>query len=130
MARCPDCNKFTSKNTEEEPEVTDGPDVDEDGNVTMTVKIVNQCAECSTELEESEFELEGSVDADGHMGDGHELEVAEDPTVERTDSSGARYEKRMFGVKVTAQVNCSCGAHVGDVEMKDEVASSAMESLI
>lgn len=129
MARCPDCNKFTSKNTEVEPEITQDPEIEPDGSVSVSVKIVNECADCSTELEESEFELTGEADVSRHEGDGHELECGE-PEVTRTDSGGARYAKRMFGVEVKVPVSCSCGGLEQDVVMKGEVASSAMESLI
>jgi len=134
MARCPDCNKFTGKNVDEDPEITDGPDTDvSEGllTVTLTAKIHNDCEECSTELEETEIELSGQLDASDHTEDGHGFTVEEDDVeLSRTDSGGGRYAKRMFGVEGTAKARCDCGEEF-TVDLKgDAVASSQMESLI
>lgn len=128
MARCPNCNKFTGKNVEEDPEVTQDMAVDEDGNVSMQVRIANQCEECSLEIEEFTFDLESKIDRGEHKGEEHELEIGE-PEVTRTDSGGGRYKKRMFGVEVTAQITCSCPEKTTWTvdEMKDEIPSSSME---
>jgi hypothetical protein len=40
MPRCPDCNKFASVSTDQEPEI-DNLEVDEEGVVTATARIVN-----------------------------------------------------------------------------------------
>lgn len=129
MPKCTTCTKFTSKDTEVEPEVTQDPEINEDGSLTMTVRIVNSCAECSEELEEAEFELEGQVDVSEHTGEGHEVDLGE-PEIERTDSGGTRYAKRMLGVEVKIGVTCSCGDLKAEAVMKDEIASSQMESLV
>lgn len=145
--RCPDCNKFTAKNTEVDPEVTTDPEV-EDDTVKVSVKITNQCEDCSTDLEEAEFDMELDLDSEPdkksgnsiewkgttlkeHQGEGHKLVVNGDPDVERTDSGGGRYAKRMLGVDVTVSIACECDdAQIATVVLHDEIASSQMDSLV
>lgn len=59
MARCPDCNKFVSLDSSQDPEVT--VDVDETGEVSCAFQIANVCEQCSTEMYTAEFDT--SVDA-------------------------------------------------------------------
>jgi hypothetical protein len=73
--RCPDCNKFVSFD-EADPEVND-LDVSDNGSVTASVRIVNTCAECGTELKEAMLELEESPDLAAHIGEGHTLSIGE-----------------------------------------------------
>ena len=61
MARCPDCNKFVSLDSEQDPECS--LDVDESGEVSGSIQIANACAECGTEMFTAEFDA--SVDATG-----------------------------------------------------------------
>jgi hypothetical protein len=71
--RCPDCNKFVSNN-EADPEVQDDSPALEDGGVSVEVRIVNECADCGTELTEANFEQTVDFDAEvvkAHTGDGH-----------------------------------------------------------
>ena len=56
--RCPDCQKFVSFE-EQDPDV-ESVDLN-DGTVTADVRIVNACAECSTELTEASFSMETTV---------------------------------------------------------------------
>lgn len=60
MARCPDCNKFVSFE-EVEPEVN-SLEVDSSGYVTAEIRIVNECADCSTELREANLDLSANAD--------------------------------------------------------------------
>jgi hypothetical protein len=148
MARCPECNKFTGKDTEVDPEVTSEPTVT-DGLVEMEVRMVNNCAECSTELEEITFNLEAALDGTNlsegssiewkdvksykdHQGKGHELSVKGEPDVSRTDSAGGRYAKRMYGVDAVVELQCACleDETVCTVTMHDEVQASGMESMV
>lgn len=55
MARCPDCNKFVSTDSEQDPEVS--IDVDENGEVTGSIQIANACAECGTEMHTADFDV-------------------------------------------------------------------------
>lgn len=54
--RCPDCSKMVSYG---EPEAElQSEDVDDDGKVSATVRLVLPCGECGTELKDNEFEFE------------------------------------------------------------------------
>ena len=59
MARCPDCNKFVSLDSEQDPEVS--IDVDEEGHVTGSVQIANACEQCGTEMYTAEFDVNVST---------------------------------------------------------------------
>ena len=63
--RCNDCNKFVSFDDSTEPEAE--IEIDEDGQISGTVRIVLTCAECGTELKESNFDVSEEADIeDGH----------------------------------------------------------------
>ena len=139
--RCPDCNKFVSFD-EGEPEVNN-IDVDSEGNVTANVRITNNCAECSQELTEANFDLEADHvdDCKEHVGKGHELSV-EDNGCERTDRSGffkkgkfvpayGRYAKHFYGVELSYTITCSCGKLENvDGVLRDEIQGSSMDGLV
>jgi hypothetical protein len=141
MPYCYGCSAITGKDTEVEPEVQSGPDFDpESGGITASVRIANACTDCSSEIEESTFDLEGEVDVTEHQGEGHELTL-EDVEWERTDRNQTkdrngkpiksyRYQRRFYGVSGEAVVSCSCQEEpVGSVVLEDEVQASGMESL-
>lgn len=137
--RCPDCNKFVSFD-EADPEV-DELEIDDDGQITCSVRITNTCAECGTELKEATLELEDEVAVDGHSGDDHELQIIEAGT-ERTSrsgyykkgewvSAGGRYAKTYYGADVSYEVTCLCGkleAITGSIG--DDVQASGMEEMV
>lgn len=50
MPKCPNCPQFVSKETDNEPDYSDVT-ADNAGNITGDVRLVNECAECGTELE-------------------------------------------------------------------------------
>lgn len=147
--RCPDCSRMVSYDTEVEPEVTNDPSV-EDGTVTVEVKRVLTCAECGTELKETEFSVD--VDVSGAMGecdkapleeDGSkgehdwEVEVDAQPTtgVINKDRKGRtitnpRYMTTTYGVDITATLTCAhCGEHVEFIA-SDETPASSMDELV
>lgn len=72
--RCPDCSKFVSFDTDTEPEV-DATEVDDEGHVTFDARIVNNCAECGTELTEYTFNVE--VDLTDAVG-AHQTEALDE----------------------------------------------------
>lgn len=137
--RCDQCNKFVSFE-EDDPEVED-LEVDEDGSVTGTVRIVNTCAECGQELKEATLDIDSRVDVpDGHKGEGHELTV-EEAGSERTSrsgyykkgewvSAGGRYAKTYYGASVDYTVTCSCGNFTAEGQWEDDVQASGMEEMI
>lgn len=134
MARCGTCNKFATKDVETEPEIVKDLEVDDDGEVTMNVRIFNSCADCGDELEEAELELSAQIpeeEVKEHKGKGHQLEPQEEePEVTRTDEGGGnRYSKRFYGVESTVSINCECGDS-WSVDLKDKIAASGMESTV
>jgi hypothetical protein len=77
--QCPECHKFPAFDDSNDPEVN-GLEVDEDGHVSASVRIVLTCAEDSTELKEATFDVEADVPsefAEAHHGNDHELSVEE-----------------------------------------------------
>jgi hypothetical protein len=131
-------------NDEQEPEV-ESPEISEEGVVTVSVRIVNACTDCGTELSEASFELESHEVADAVVAHRKscpdrltapppELEVEEDSS-ERTrredgkPNTPSRYRRTYYGARVEFTVTCTCGWTVsGSVE--DDVAASGMDSLV
>jgi hypothetical protein len=122
-----------------EPEVD--LEVDEDGMVTGTARIVLTCAECGTELKEANFDAEVDLSdwAEKHQGEKHSLEV-EASNSEMTQRSQthdrhgrkiklARYMRSYYGVSVQAQVKCSCGEET-EGTFEDEVMASGMDEMV
>lgn len=54
--RCDSCNKFVSFDTETEPDIS--VQLENDGTISGTVRIVNTCAECGQEMKETTFDVE------------------------------------------------------------------------
>ena len=139
--RCPDCNKFVAFD-ENEPEV-ESLEVDEDGNVIASVRIVNACADCGTELKEATLEMESNIGNEAlnkHQGKGHELKIEERGS-ERTQRSGyfkkgqfvaafGRYAKTFYGAEVEFAVTCSC-EKLNPIEgsVTDDVQASSMDEM-
>lgn len=154
--RCPDCNKFVSNDAESDPEVEEieiteeptaavPPNAEEGsgavdshpGQVTARVRITVNCAECSTELKEHNFETEAELPEAvvDHVGEGHELSVEEESSerTERSEGKG-RGTRQFYGYQLTAKVTCSCGKLGEDgageeLVFEDDVQSSHMNEL-
>jgi hypothetical protein len=145
--RCPDCNKFVG-NDEQEPEVESVEvEADESGHATVTasVRIVNACADCGTELTEATLDLEAEVTLEpaDHKcpsetaGEEPALDLeAEETSSERTNRSDgkpntpSRYRRTFYGAQVEATVKCRCGKIETTVTLADEVQASGMESMV
>ena len=136
--RCPDCNKFVSYDDSTDPEVE--LEVDEEGSVTGTVRIVLTCADCSTELKDAEFEVDVDAQdfAEEHKGDGHELSVEDNgiSLVSRQESVNPktkkpipfRYRRSYYGAAGSIDVSCSCGGNQS-FEWEEEVQASGMNEI-
>ncbi len=108
--RCPNCEKFASLETAEEPEIQ-GEEIqgDEDDGyfITGEVRIVRVCQDCGEELKEANLEFEMECPP-GFSEDGWEYEL--DSTVtERADTVNSkgrpikpRYAKSYYGAEITA----------------------------
>lgn len=130
MARCNNCNKFVSIE-EQDPEVN-GLEVDDDGNVTAEVRIVNACADCGDELTETTFNMEGKVDLDHNSQPGkeHELSAEEDGDSERTTRTEGKGRglRTFYGAALECEVTCTCGA-TSTLRLSDDIQASRMDSL-
>lgn len=145
--RCASCNKFVSFDTESDPEV-ENLEVDDEGNVSMSVRIVNTCAECGDEMTEASMDIEVERDAycqdwDEHIKEKHEaneegeipegkepvLEVSEAGSERTSRSEGkGRGMKTFYGAKIDFEVKCKCEwTATGTAE--DDVQASSMDEL-
>lgn len=97
--RCPDCNKFASFDTETDPEIN--VEVAEDGQITGDVRIVNTCAECSTELKEATLD----VDDDGIASqlEDHRAAMVAAKLAEIESSGGAIAQRTAEAVRIEVE---------------------------
>ncbi len=136
--RCPDCSKFVSYDAEVEPEID--VSVADDGTITGTCRIVNNCAECGTELKEASFDISESVDGhDEEACDGNlSVEVENESRVDEMqtkDRKGRtiknfRYMKHLYGAEATFAVACDKCDFEGEVAWKDTIEASSMDELV
>lgn len=143
MPRFPDCNKFVSLDTETEPEVN-SEDIDDDGAINIELRLVNNCAECSTELAETTQELTAQVPGEVmelHTGDGHSLELevedlGRDERYATTDRRGkpikkSRYQKKFYVGLCKAVVTCSCSTEpIYEEDLSEETQAGDFDSLV
>lgn len=137
--RCPDCERFVSFDTEVEPE-TDLEMFDD--TVQVSVRRVLACADCGTELKETQLELEMTLESiidDCTCQSREAWEATEDlsPTVETQthDRHGkpikrARYQRTYYGVEGTITVRCDeCGAEE-TAQVGDRAQASWFEEMV
>lgn len=155
--RCPDCNKFVGLELQDPEDVLLDVSDSLDGetlnlSVTMTARIVRNCAECGQEMKEASLEAteEVEVDADSlkkcvekktkmkddvpvetfDWFDGHGDLNIEETSVDQIEEGGGRYAKSFFGASVSYIIKCQCGETVHEGTVEDKVAASAMEELV
>lgn len=130
MARCQDCAKFVSYDTETDPEV-ENVEISDDGTVTATVRIHNDCAECGTEMTETTFDIDEQADVADHAEDSSKCSLTvEEDLVERaikTDGQG-RWTRTYYGAHVIFNVECTCGYET-TVDWTDYIQASGMDPL-
>lgn len=132
--RCPDCSKFVSYDDSGDPEVD--VTIDEDGNISGTVRIILTCAECGTELKAADFDVSEKFEGwEGHVGDKHDLsvETGSSSISQRRDNPGrpARYQRQYYGHETSLEIHCSCQADTVDtVEFADDTMASGMEECV
>ena len=145
--RCPNCNKMVSYG---DPELeVQSEEVDNDGNVNISVRMALTCAECGTELKEHEFELEAQVkheckpkekkeeEKEEGVEEGFDIEVDDPESNEdyrpKTDKKGKsvpmRYQKHFFGVQVTGHVTCKKCEEEVLFEISDDEQASGFDEL-
>jgi len=134
--RCNDCNKFVSFDSDVEPEIS----VDVSGTIVSgDARIVNNCADCGTELKECSFDINEEIPgADAHECDGElsvEVEGAgrtdrmEDKTRTGKPIKHSRYMKHLYGAEATFKVVCDKCEFEAEIPWSDETPGSAMDEL-
>jgi predicted phage gp36 major capsid-like protein len=146
---------FSTKDTDVEPEVD--VQVDDEGHVSGTVRIVNQCSDCGEELEETTFEIDIDLtqDVTEHQETAeHQAKLAEakdrradqgsvsvEAEFSRTDETqrkdrrgkpitSRRYMKRYYGIEGSVSITCDqCGVEIASQNTSDKCSASGMESL-
>lgn len=120
--RCPDCSKFVSMENGE-PDVSDLVVEYSDGtcHVTASVHHTRNCADCSTELKDYDYELEDAADLESFSGwEGltkeerdEVLTMLKDGTIEPDvqagdaeidEGGGGRYQKNMITLTVPVTI--------------------------
>jgi hypothetical protein len=129
MARCPDCNKFTSYAGDEEPELEDAT-VDDEGGWNASVRLHKDCGDCGTELAETTFDIDGQVDLDGDHAkhDGFEIDVEDLQQSEDSEGTG-RGRRTYYGFTAIVRITCSCGVEVYNQEHGDRCQASSLDQL-
>lgn len=133
MARCNDCNKFVSYNTDVDPEVTneqmtvhsDSVDYDVD------IRIVNECAECGTEMKDAELNFSGSFDIDPKDHDDSDewtMDVENVNRTERTEGKN-RGTKTFYGAEADLVLRDSKGNELESVHINEYEQASGMNDL-
>jgi DNA-directed RNA polymerase subunit RPC12/RpoP len=135
--RCPDCNKFVSFDTEEDPDVT--TNVDATGEIGVEVRIVNKCSECGTELKEASFESviempDAAEHAESHGKKFTGFEVTNEDCSRSEDrrpkGRPARYTKQFYGYELEVTIQCGdCGEEFKG-ECSDMIQASGMDELV
>lgn len=137
--RCPNCEKMVSYG---DPEMeVQNEEVDEDGNVQVTIRMALTCADCGGELKDNEFELETQVEhkckpenlkKEEERKEGFELGLDEPEFTEdyrpKTNKQGkpipSRYQKHFYGVTIVGNVTCNrCEEEIA-IEMSDDCQAS------
>jgi hypothetical protein len=132
MPRCNQCNKFVSLE-EEDPEIEE-LEVDEDGCVTGSVRIVNNCGECGDGLREATLEIDAdhSEAVKAHKcdkkKDGLEIEQGDAERTQKTEGKG-RGMKTFYGASVSYEINCACGETIVEHTWEDHVQASGMDEM-
>jgi hypothetical protein len=157
--RCPDCSKFVGLELQDPEDVSLDVSSTLDGetlhlSVSMTARVVRNCAECGQEMKEASLEAteEVEVDADSMIKciekktikvkgsddeaeifdwlDGHGEPNINETSVDQIEEGGGRYAKSYFGASVSYMVKCQCGETLHEGTIEDKVAASAMDELV
>lgn len=130
MARCPDCNKFVGIEMAD-PELE--LEVANEGTVTGTVRLVQTCSECGTELAEANLDVEVDVEVAHKEGCKQESGLSiEDESADNDDryEGKGRGARHFYVANITGKVKCDeCAAEV-EFETSVEEQASSFESLV
>lgn len=139
--RCPDCNKFVSFDSDADPEVD--VRVEDDGSVSGSVRITNNCQECGQELTEANLDIDDAVDADELKAHRKTCKKPLDVSLEASRSDwfqthdrhgkpikNPRYRKHYYGAEGDIVVTCACGHTFEAIAWVDSTTGGGMESLV
>ena len=148
--RCESCQKFVSLDAAEPEEESTELEGDE---ITSSVRVHLDCAECGSEMKEYTFELSESLPDDvidhraehDEAKDGKDINVVYDsaevgdfyrprvPPKPRKDGTiprvPMRFQTHFYSLSATFNVNCDCGKEFDNIEITDEIAASSFEEL-
>lgn len=123
--RCEQCNKFVSQ----EPGDVEVQDIAYDGQVISgSVRIVQCCVECNSELKEAYFDLEEEAKLCINEAHTHEVTYEEPENTDRAEGKG-RYAKTFYGFSMEVEVSCKECKLKESVEIKDDIAAGSMDEL-
>lgn len=126
--RCSDCNKFVSIEMSE-------PELElelSEKEITGTVRLVQTCADCGTELAEANLDISESFEFEHSNKDCNGELTLEGEGAENNDryEGKGRYTKYFYGADVTTTIKCEkCDATLL-VEFAVEEQASYFDSLV
>lgn len=124
--RCDSCGKMVALDLED-PEVEDEK-VNNNTNVTGTVNLKRNCAECGGEMKQATLDIDVEVpDACPVGGEGHEEKTVE-VELSKLEEGGGRYKKSYYGAEGTVKITCSCGKSA-EAPWSDKIAASDFEDV-
>jgi hypothetical protein len=132
MPRCPDCAKWVSVE-QPEPEV----DIDIQGDdISGTVRIVLECANCGTELKQTEFDVAVDISEhlkhkcpDAEIGVGWNAEMEDIEATMRQHPPKAQRRTTYYGASGNIRLKCQCDEVDVEIPWSDEIKASQMEEL-
>jgi hypothetical protein len=96
--RCPDCNKFVSLETEITDTDASIDSIEEDTvEITVTVHVSRNCADCGQELKCFDFEDQYTVTLPGPIAEAQADDLSVEVNVEEKETGGGRYAKNLIG---------------------------------
>jgi len=128
--RCPDCNKFVGLDSDSDPEV-DNLEIDDEGRITGSVLITNNCIECGTGLADAQLDIDVQAEVAEHVSkDNCSLSVDEkdSPSRETKSDGKGRYTRTYYGARASFLVSCECGFET-ETEWEEFVQASHMDQL-
>jgi hypothetical protein len=132
MPRCSDCNRWTALE-QAEPEVNIEVDGDE---ITGTVRIVLECAECGKEIKQAEFDVSVDISEfrkhdcpDEEIGVGWNAEMEDVEATMRQHPPRAQRRTTFYGAAGNIILKCQCGEVDETIGWYEEVKASHMEEV-
>lgn len=137
--RCPDCNKFVPY---DEPEVEIQESSISGTQASINARVVLKCAECGSELKDSEIQADVDIEHDCPKLKDPDFEWDNEPVngepserTQTTDRNGkpikySRYMKRFYGFTASGSVRCQGCNELIDLEFEGEEQASGFNELV